>query len=75
MSFEQIRYDVADGAATITLNRPEALNALTVKMMSEMREAVLAATADDDVHSIVFTGEGYGWKTRVINAYPAKTSS
>ena len=58
MDFEQIRYDVADGVATVTLNRPEALNAMTVKMMNEWHEALKAAVADPDVRSIVFTGEG-----------------
>jgi enoyl-CoA hydratase/carnithine racemase len=58
MDFEQIRYDVVDGAATITLNRPESLNALTVKMMQEWHEAVKMADADPEVRSIVITGEG-----------------
>lgn len=58
MSFEQIKYDVADGVATITLNRPKALNALTVVMMTEWHEAVKMAIADDDVRCMVFTGEG-----------------
>jgi len=58
MTFEQIKYDVAERTATITLNRPEAMNALTVKMLNEIHEAVKTATDDDDVGSIVLTGEG-----------------
>jgi len=58
MSFEQIKYDVTDTVATITLNRPEALNALTVTMMHEWREALETALADTAVRSIVITGEG-----------------
>lgn len=58
MSFEQIKYDVADNTATITLCRPEAMNALTAKMMNEMNEAVNAASNDPEVSSVVFTGEG-----------------
>jgi enoyl-CoA hydratase/carnithine racemase len=58
MSFEQIKYEVVDGAATITLNRPESLNALTVKMMGEWHEAVKMANADPNVRCMVFTGEG-----------------
>jgi len=58
MNFEHIKYAVADGAATITLNRPEALNALTVTMMNEMYEAVQMANEDRQVFSMVFTGSG-----------------
>jgi enoyl-CoA hydratase len=58
MDFEQIKYEVADGAATITLNRPQALNALTVRMMNECCEAVKLADQDPHVHSMVFTGAG-----------------
>jgi enoyl-CoA hydratase/carnithine racemase len=53
MDFEQIRYDVVDGAATITLNRPELLNALTVKMMQEWHEAVKMADADPEVRDAI----------------------
>ena len=58
MDFEQIKYEVADGAATITLNRPKSLNAMTVKMLNEWHEAVKLAVADPDIRSIVITGEG-----------------
>ncbi|MGI9219501.1 MAG: enoyl-CoA hydratase/isomerase family protein [Woeseiaceae bacterium] len=58
MDFEQIKYSVADGAATITLNRPDSLNALTVKMMGEWLEAINIANSDPDVRCMVFTGEG-----------------
>ena len=58
MAFEHIKYEVADSTATITLNRPEALNALTVTMLNEMREAVDSAVEDAQVRSIVFTGSG-----------------
>ena len=40
MEFDQIRYEVAGGVSTITLNRPNALNALTVQMMTEWYEAM-----------------------------------
>ena len=58
MDFEQIRYEVSEGIATITLNRPEALNAMTAQMINEWHEAVKQATADSDVRAIVITGEG-----------------
>lgn len=58
MSFKQIKYQVVDNTATITLNRPEALNALTVIMMTELQEAVTQANDDPNVRSMVLTGEG-----------------
>jgi enoyl-CoA hydratase/carnithine racemase len=59
--YEQIRYEVADPLATITLNRPHALNAWTTRMGAEMKHAVAAAEADKSVVAIVLTGEGRGF--------------
>jgi enoyl-CoA hydratase/carnithine racemase len=59
--FEQIRYAVADRVLTITLNRPERLNAWTPVMQRELIAAFDAADADDDVRVIVVTGEGRGF--------------
>lgn len=61
MEFEQIRYEVADRILTITLNRPERLNAWTPTMQGELIEAFDRADADDDVRAIVVTGEGRGY--------------
>ena len=58
MSYEQILYSVADGVATITLNRPDKLNAWTVKMGHEVEHAVTAASGDAAVRVIVITGAG-----------------
>jgi len=52
---------VADRVATITLNRPERLNAWTPVMASELREAMLQADADATVRAIVLTGAGRGF--------------
>jgi 2-(1,2-epoxy-1,2-dihydrophenyl)acetyl-CoA isomerase len=54
---DTIRYDVSAGVATITLARPEALNALTVEMKLALLDA-LGRAADDDVRAVVLTGEG-----------------
>jgi enoyl-CoA hydratase/carnithine racemase len=51
-------YDVADGIATITLNRPDRLNAFTQRMCDEMIEAFDASDADDAVRAVVVTGAG-----------------
>src|SRR4051794_2915642 len=59
--FEQIRYDVADGVLTITLDRPDRLNAFTGVMARELIEAFDRADADDDVRAIVVTGAGRGF--------------
>jgi enoyl-CoA hydratase/carnithine racemase len=56
--YEQIRYEVVDPVATITLHRPEAMNAWTPLMALEVKHAVHAAAADPAVVGIVLTGEG-----------------
>jgi enoyl-CoA hydratase/carnithine racemase len=58
MSFETIRYEVEDRIATITLNRPDQLNALSPAMISELRQAYAGAEDDDDVWILVVTGSG-----------------
>ena len=61
MDYEQIITEVADGVLTITLNRPERLNAWTAQMGQELRAALDQADADDDVRAIIFTGAGRGY--------------
>ena len=58
MSYEQIRYDVSEGILTLTLHRPEKLNAFTATMAGEVIKAFDAADADDDVRAVVVTGAG-----------------
>src|SRR5262245_27946835 len=58
MTFQQIRYTAVDGIATITLNRPEKLNALTSVPIQELLAAVQAADADDAVRVVIVTGAG-----------------
>ncbi len=58
MAYEQIIYEVAENIATITLNRPEKLNAFTGIMMNEMIDAFDKADADDNVRAIIVTGAG-----------------
>src|SRR3954464_9628818 len=59
--FDEILYEVADGVLTITLNRPDRLNAFTGTMARELIEAFDRADADDDVRAIVVTGAGRGF--------------
>lgn len=56
--FQQIRYDVDGPVATITLHRPEQMNAFTSRMVHEMCAAFDLADADDVVRGVVVTGEG-----------------
>jgi enoyl-CoA hydratase/carnithine racemase len=58
MAYEQIRYAVEDGILTITLQRPEKLNAFTTRMMHELIDAFDAADADDAVRAVIVTGAG-----------------
>jgi enoyl-CoA hydratase/carnithine racemase len=58
MTYQQIRYEVRDRIATVTLNRPEHLNAWTDVMAEEVYQATHTASADDNVRVIVLTGAG-----------------
>jgi enoyl-CoA hydratase/carnithine racemase len=57
-SFETIKYEVEDGILTITLNRPDKMNAFTHVMQNELIAAFDAADADDNVRVIIVTGAG-----------------
>ena len=56
--FEQIRLDVADAIATITLNRPERLNSFTAQMHVELRRAISAVRDDPLIRVLILTGAG-----------------
>ena len=49
---------IEDGIATLTMNRPESLNALSAEMMSGLRESVPRLAADDNVRVVILTGAG-----------------
>jgi len=57
-TFESIRYEVADGIARVTLNRPEKLNAISQTMLRELHDALWDADDDTAVHCVVLAGEG-----------------
>ena len=58
MAFETIRYEVADGVGTVTLNRPDTLNALNTMMLEELLAVLDQADADDAVRALIVTGAG-----------------
>lgn len=61
MTYQTILTDVKDGILTITMNRPERLNAWTYQMGNEMQDALAKANDDNEVEAIVFTGAGRGF--------------
>lgn len=61
MEYEQIRAEVEDHVLTVTLNRPERLNAWTPTMMAELLDVFDRADADDEVRAVVLTGAGHGF--------------
>ena len=58
LEFERIRYEKAGPRATITLNRPEVLNAFDFRMLRELARACEDASWDDDIRAVVLTGAG-----------------
>jgi enoyl-CoA hydratase/carnithine racemase len=61
MDYKEIAYEVEDRILTITLDRPDRLNAFTGTMMSELIDAFDRADADDEVRAIIVTGRGRGF--------------
>jgi enoyl-CoA hydratase/carnithine racemase len=58
MPYEAVLYDVTEGVATITINRPDRRNALSWQVMTELRDAFEVAKQDDDVRVAILTGAG-----------------
>ena len=58
VTYQHILYEVSDKIATITLHRPDRMNAWTPIMERDVRHAMEAAAADDNVRVIVLTGSG-----------------
>ena len=61
MDYRDLLYDVSDGIATVTLNRPERMNAISAGMLASFSDAFRAADADRDVRVIILTGAGRGF--------------
>jgi enoyl-CoA hydratase/carnithine racemase len=77
--WQELLYKVEDGVATITLNRPDKLNAWTAVMSGELREAFEKAGSDEGVRAIVLTGAGRGFcagadMSRLQSAAAGKTT-
>lgn len=63
MTYETIVYDVSDGIAAITLNRPQTYNALTQAMMNELKDAFKRISGEKTVRAVILTGEGKGFSS------------
>lgn len=63
MEFETVIYDKKDQVAVVTLNRPKVLNAMNKQLWLDLREAFLAARADDEVRVVILTGQGRAFST------------
>jgi enoyl-CoA hydratase/carnithine racemase len=60
-SYSQISYEIAGGVGTVTLDRPDALNAFTEQMMNELLDVFDRIDADDEVRAVIVTGRGRGF--------------
>lgn len=58
MNYQTIQYEVKDGVATITLNRPDVLNAANLQLLQELRQAIERARTDTNVRAVLLTGTG-----------------
>lgn len=65
MTYEQIRLEITAPTATITLNRPDAMNAITVVMLGELAEALAAIAEDSSIRAVILTGEGRAFSAGV----------
>ena len=61
MPYETILFEIANGAARLTLNRPDRLNSFTVQMHEEVAEALSKAELDPDIRALLITGAGRGF--------------
>ena len=61
MSYQTIDFDLADGVAKLTLNRPDRLNSFTAQMHEEVAAALDIAAADQSARVLVLTGAGRGF--------------
>ncbi|MFO7963307.1 MAG: enoyl-CoA hydratase-related protein [Desulfobacterales bacterium] len=74
MNYDNILYEIHDHVGIITLNRPEALNSLTLALMEDVRDAIGRAAADSGVRVLVMTGAGKGFCSGADLAEPGAGS-
>ncbi len=74
MAYETIIYDLSESIVTITMNRPEKLNAANFLMFDELEDAFRRAGGDDQVRAIIVTGNGRGFCSGMDLSGPGKPS-
>lgn len=63
MTYETLLYEVSDGVATITLNRPDTYNSLSIATLDELKQAFKQIAKDHDVRAVLLTGSGKGFSS------------
>ena len=58
MSYETLNFDVVDGVATIALNRPDNMNAMSPEMAAELHDAAFVIDASSEIRAVILTGAG-----------------
>lgn len=61
MAYQSLQFEVVDAVATVALNRPESLNALTDELLSELQDAVKRVEKDNEIRVMILTGRGRGF--------------
>lgn len=75
MTYKNIEFEVKGGLATLTLNRPNRLNALSPELLDELHEALIKVAHDDDIKALLLTGNGRGFCAGAdISGAPPKTT-
>ncbi len=61
MDYKAIIFDIADGVATLTLNRPEVLNSINPQIIEEAQDALAEVDQNENIHALILTGAGRGF--------------
>ena len=67
--YENIKFEVNEGIGTVTINRPKAMNALNMDVLTELFDVFTKIECDDEVKAVIVTGEG---KAFVPGLYPGR---
>jgi len=75
MTYENIEFEVKNGLAILTLNRPNRLNALNPELLDELHEVITKVAHDDGIKALLLTGNGKGFCAGAdLSGFPEKTA-